>query len=148
MATNFALDSEVVTQDDVNALLLSLAPDAVVDDEYEHFLAPGYDQIKNLVAKYWDSSWINYGFLSQDFPLCYDFAELCAAAVRTGAIKENLKYRIAFGTLRYSMNSGDRHAICFVVLSNCQVKYFEPQNAEVRWMDTPRDLKSLDCFYI
>lgn len=144
----FAASAEVVEQADINALLNSIAPDAYVDDEYDHFLCPDYSQIRALVAKYWDASYISYGADAPDFPLCYDFAELCAAKVREAAIRERLEYRIAFGTVRHTRTDGQRHAICFVVLANCQIKYFEPQDAGVRWMDEPQLLKSLDNFDI
>lgn len=153
--SDFLSGSEIATQEDVSTILTSIAPQSKVDDEYDHFMLLTYEGVKSLVADCWDSSWIVYGSDSPDFPLCYDFAAACEMAVRTAAIKKNFKMRPAFGVLRYTMNAMNddgqniRHAICFVVTSNCQIKYFEPQIVETgRWMDTPRDMKSLDNFYI
>lgn len=137
-----------ISRDDLNAVLNSIAPLCDIDDEYDHFLQPEYAEIKSIVEKYWDSSYICYGIDAPDFPLCYDFAELCAAKMREASIRERLKYRLAFGTLRYTRNNDQRHAICFVVTADCQIKYFEPQYADVRWMDQPVDMKSLDAFTI
>ncbi len=144
----FADTAEVVSREDLNALLFSLAPNSAVDDEYDRFLQMGEEQIKALVERYWDASGLCYGINAPDFPLCYDFAELCAAAVRLGAIKEGLTSRPAFGVLRYTMTSGKRHAICFAVTSTCQVKYFEPQIVATRWTDAPVDVKTLDAYDI
>lgn len=152
---NFAHGAETVTNEIVTTLLHSISPFADVDDEYDHFLFPEYAMIQALLEKYWDASYIHYGEDAPDFPLCYDYAILCAGKVREACIRERMKSRIAFGTLRYTRTTidpktgeHDRHAICFVPVNNYQVKYFEPQLADVRWMDQPEELLSLDNFDI
>ena len=112
----------------LRSILNSIAPNARADIEYSNFLLLDYDKIKDLVAKYWDSAYIDYGIDAPDFPLCYDFAELCAAKVREAAIRESFQYRPAFGVVRHTRTDGKRHAICFVVTSVLQIKYFEPQD--------------------
>ena len=132
----------------LRAVLYSISPDTALDAEYDHFLLLDYAKCQDLVAKYWDSSYIDYGIDAPDFPLCYDFAELCAAKVREAAVRENFQYRPAFGTVRYTRTDGKRHAICFVVTAELQVKYFEPQTGEPRWMDTPQLIQSIENLYI
>ncbi len=150
--SDFAKDAEVVTQADLNAILYSIAPDSTVDDEYEHFLQPSEEAIKALIAKHWDNSWIHYGSIAPGMPLCYDYAYLCAAKVREICIKEGIM-RMAFGVLRYTKTTYkiidgekvyDRHAICFVVLNNCHILYFEPQPTAYPWMDSPQLPQSVD----
>lgn len=141
---NYLDKSEVVTQEDLNAILSSVFPDATVDDEYDHFTQPDIEAFKALDAKYWDAFSISYGSNASDFPLCYDFSELWAAKMREAAIKEGFKARIACGTIRYTMNSGNRHSIGFVVLNNCHVLFREPQPIANPWMDKPEDFKSME----
>lgn len=144
----YAAGSLLLTQEELTCALRTVAPNAVVDDEYEHFLALDEDQLVALVQKAWDPNQITYGSNAPDCPLCYDFAEFAAAAVRLYAIQQGLKSRPAFGTLRYTLSDGSRHAICWAYLSSGKMKYFEPQPTDFPWMDHPEDLKSLDTLEI
>ncbi len=159
----FAVNSEVVTQEDLNAILYSIAPDSYVDDEYAHFLQPDYGHMQAFLSKHWDNSFFVYGSIKKDWPLCLDIACICASDMRKACLREGMPYRLAFGVVRYTMNAKEpeldefdkptgntihlRHAMNFVVTSNCQIKYYEPQG-KTRWMDQPTDMKSLDNFDI
>ena len=139
-------NSVVVDTDFVTKSIKAISPNCIVDDEYSHFLCFSEISLINFVEKYHDNSYITYGADAPDFPLCYDFAQLCEADIRKGAIKEGLKERPAFGVLRYTRHDC-RHAINFAVLMTGKIKYFEPQSQN-QFMDIPEDLVSLDNFFI
>ena len=146
--SDFAEGAVPIARVDLGSVIRGTAPEAEIDDEFDHFLLLAEDQLRRLVWKYHENSYISYGADAPDFPLCYDFAELCSADVRKGAIKEGLKYRPAFGVLRYTKKNGSRHAICFGVVVGAKLKFFEPQPVEFPWSDAPADIATMDAFDI
>jgi len=142
--SDFAKGLIVGLASDSFAFLKSIAPKAKICADYEHLAMPDYDKMRDLSGKYWDSTWINYGFDSVDFPLCKDFARLWSAKMLEAAIRENLPMRLACGQATYTRNDGQRHDIGFVVTAAGQIKYIEPQGGG--WMDIPEDFKAF-VFY-
>ena len=141
---------------DLDAPIKSIGgPAAVVDTDYARFLLPKQPDIEALAGD-WNPTEIVYGSIAPDWPLCYDYAEECAAFIRMQAYRKGWAMRPAFGVLRYTMNAvytdgpykGDSitHAICFAVLEDLHIRYFEPQTGE--WMDEPVDCKSKDTWEI
>lgn len=128
----------------VNFAALEKWPDCDFDQEFSHALALEAGALERLVFKYWDPKQISYDSNSPEFPLCRDFSELCAAAVRLGAVKEGLKYRPVFFSCDITLVDGKRHSLCIAFLADGRTKFFEPQPAKFPWCEDYPGLKSLD----
>jgi hypothetical protein len=144
---DYSKGSTLTNRAALDVSISSVCPSSKIDDEFNRFLFLAEDQLRALVYKYHDTN-LAYGSNAKDFPLCLDFAELCSSDVRRGAMIERMVERPAFGVLRYTKKSGDRHAINFAVLSDGSLKYFEPQPVDDPWMNAPKDVGTLDEFSI
>lgn len=124
-------------------------------------LIEGYDRVQLLTERDYlalvdeghDRSYIKYGELSKDFPLCMDFADICANDVKRLAIKKGLAVRPCMGTVEYTMNERKphsrflkRHAINFCVTVDKRILWLEPQSG--LWLPEPDKLLTLDAFYL
>lgn len=120
----------------------------LLPDNYARVQLLTEDGYRALVYSGYDSTYIVYGELATDFPLCADYADICANDVKREAIKRGLSVRPYFGVLYYTMNATDtkgrnkRHAINFAICEDGRVLFFEPQGS--KWLDRPYDLKSYD----
>lgn len=112
--------------------------------DYERVQLLTEEAYKKLVFEGYDSSHIVYGSLSKDFPLCLDFANICAGDVLRESIKAGLAVRPFFGVLVYTKTAGGRHAINYAVTIDGKILYFEPQTDT--WLDRPKDLDTYDDF--
>lgn len=135
--------AEIVSLSEFNDILRAVAPDAELPDDYNRIQLLTENAYRNLVFANHDRSYIKYAELSNDFPICSDFAEVCFGQIRAGSIKAGLAVRPGFGWLNYTKPTS-RHRINYAVTVKREVLYYEPQTDE--WMDTPKDLKTLDRF--
>ena len=137
--------SRIVPLVEVNAILLAASrPGVVLPNDYKRVQLLTEDAIRDLVFKFYDRTYLGYGTLSPDFPLCMDFANICSADVLRGAVKAGLAVRPGFGVAIYTKNSGSRHAINYAATVDRRVFYFEPQLS--LWLAEPDDCGTMDEF--
>lgn len=137
--------AEIVPLHVLNDVLLARAPELRrLPDGYARVQLLAECDIKRLVFDAHDRSYIVYGELSADFPLCMDFAAICAGDVLRQSIRSGLAVRPAFGTLAYTRKQGPRHAINWAVTADRRVLFLEPQADQ--WLDQPKDATTLDEF--
>lgn len=139
-------DLQVFEIDDVQEMFASMYPEASFVTDFARFCLPDIDSAKALLAKYWDSTDLDYGYLAKDWPLCADFAPQCAAHFHMGAYREKWPMRPAFGRVTYMMNSGEEHEINFLLTDTLQFKFIEGQTST--WLDKPVDFKEFVQFRI
>lgn len=142
--------AEIVSLSEFNDILRAVAPCAEFPDDYDRIQLLTENAYRNLVFANHDRSYIKYAELSNDFPICSDFAEVCFGQIRAGSIKSGLADRPGFGWFNYTKNEvnekgqNKRHRINFAVTVQRKVLYYEPQTDD--WLDTPKDCKTLDRF--
>lgn len=136
----------VIVPTGVASAVLDQAAERPTDSDYARVQLLTESAIRKMVFDNHDRSYIVYGSLSPDFPLCADFANICAADVLRGAVKAGLAVRPFFGVLIYTKTDGSRHAINFAVTADKRVIFFEPQAD--KWMDRPEDCLTMDEFRI
>ena len=124
-------------------------------------LLDGYDRVQLLTEEGYhflveeghDRSYIVYGELSRDFPICSDFSNICASYVARLAIKRGLAVRPCFGRVDYTKTERNkvtqklkRHSINYCVTVEGRVLWFEPLNG--LWLPKPEKLMTLDKFFL
>lgn len=137
-------DGAVIVPTSVASAVFDQAAERPNDSDYARVQLLTESAYQKLVFDHHDRTYIVYGELSKDFPLCMDFANICAADVLRGAVKAGLAVRPCFGVLVYTKKAGVRHAINYAVTSDKRVLYFEPQTDI--WIDEPEDFKTADEF--
>ena len=137
--------SEIVPLD-VLCGLLDPQGDADVPDDYNRVQLLTEMAYRDLVFNWYDKSYLDYGSLSKDFPLCMDFAKICASDVLRGSVKLGLAVRPAFGILSYTKTSKSRHAINWAVTVDRRISFYEPQKNE--WLAQPKECKTMDRFQL
>lgn len=118
--------------DDIGLLnvLVAAFPESAADVQFIHAVAPTFDLLQQLTAKYHNNSFIKYGAFSPDFPLCLDYATLACADLLRGAILEGMEWRVAFGIAELTKKDGGRHAICWAMTADKGLVFYEPQTKE------------------
>jgi len=149
-SSNYGKGAIILSHDDMSDYPAIQKYDGTLTFEidFDHSLALTEKNLKALVFKYHDNSYISYGSNSKDFPLCMDFAELAAADVRKGAILQSLEERPCFGVAELTKQNGSRHAINFAFTAEGKMLFYEPQDGKWFPETGPDYLASLDTMYI